>query len=179
MAAKLEAIQRKCLWGSFGADFNYYLVRWDIVKLSMLEGGLRIRNLKIFNEALLGKWLWRFMNEKTNHWRRVICTKYGEERLGWFLSRPNGPYGVSLWRFICKGWDRFFPHLSVEWVLALPYFLGMTVDVKMLLCGTFSLLFMLLRRIKKLLWLHIVIMYLGNSFGLFLFMKFWWIIPPL
>jgi len=44
----------------------------------------------------------------------VICTKYGEEGLGWFPSRPNGPYGVSIWRFICKGWDRFFPYLSFE-----------------------------------------------------------------
>ena len=43
-----------------------------------------------------------------------MCIKYGEERLGWFPSRPNGPYGVSLWRFICKGWDIFFPHLSFK-----------------------------------------------------------------
>ena len=55
MTAKLEAIQRKFLWGSFGADFKYHLVRWDIVKLPMSEGGLGVRDLKLSNEALLGK----------------------------------------------------------------------------------------------------------------------------
>jgi len=62
VATKLEAIQRKFLWGYFGGDFKYYLVRWDIVKLSMPEGGLGVRDLKIFNEALLGKWLQRFID---------------------------------------------------------------------------------------------------------------------
>ena len=42
VAAKLEAIQRKFLWGSFGADFKYDLVRWDIVKLPMSDGGLGV-----------------------------------------------------------------------------------------------------------------------------------------
>ena len=114
VAAKLEAIQRKFLWGSFGGNFKYHLVRWDVVKLSVSEGGLGVGDLKLFNEALVGKWLWRFMNEKSNLWRRVICSKYGEERRGWFPSRPNGPYGVSLWRFICKRWDTFVSHLSFE-----------------------------------------------------------------
>ena len=52
VAAKLEALQKKFLWGSFGGDFNNHLVRWDIVTLSMSEGGLGVRDLKIFNEGV-------------------------------------------------------------------------------------------------------------------------------
>jgi len=30
------------------------------------------------------------------------------------IHRPGGSYEVSLWRFICKGWDRFYPHPSFK-----------------------------------------------------------------
>jgi len=53
VTAKLKAIQRKFLWGSFGDDFKYHLVRWDIVKLSTSEEGLGVKDLKIFNELCL------------------------------------------------------------------------------------------------------------------------------
>ena len=43
VVAKLEAIQRKFLWGSFGANFKYHLVRCDIIKLSMSGRGLGVK----------------------------------------------------------------------------------------------------------------------------------------
>ena len=61
-----------------------------------------MRDLQLLNEALLGKWLWRFMNEKGNLWRKVVAIKYGATSLGWFFFSANGPYGCSLWRYICK-----------------------------------------------------------------------------
>ena len=47
-------------------------------------------------EALLGKWLWRYMNDKDSLWRRVIRSKYGDNGLGWYPSKPSGAYGQSL-----------------------------------------------------------------------------------
>ena len=45
--------------------------------LLFLWGGLGIRKIRLFNEALLGKWLWRFGIEEDALWIQVIELKYG------------------------------------------------------------------------------------------------------
>uniref|UniRef100_A0A7N2MZG8 Uncharacterized protein n=1 Tax=Quercus lobata TaxID=97700 RepID=A0A7N2MZG8_QUELO len=62
------------------------------VQTTSLTGGLGIRNLRLFNIALLGKWLWRFGQERDALWRQVI--KYGCEWGGWCSS--NLCYAFSL-----------------------------------------------------------------------------------
>ena len=56
-------------------------MKWNIVKQPFPKGGLGIRDLIIFNEALVSKCLWRFMNEKDKLWRTVVMAKYGVEGL--------------------------------------------------------------------------------------------------
>jgi hypothetical protein len=68
---------------------------------------LGLKNLILFNKALLGKWLWRFGNEQDSLWRQVIVSKYGFQREGWCSEEARGPYGVSLWRNIRKNWGVF------------------------------------------------------------------------
>ena len=77
-------------------------------------GGLGIRNLRIFNKALLGKWLWRFGNEREALWRLAIVAKYGDQHGGWSSRELLGPNGVSLWRNIRKEWATFSRFLSFE-----------------------------------------------------------------
>ena len=43
----------------------------------MEAGGLGIQRIGLFNQALLGKWLWHFGKEVTHLWHQVIDTKYG------------------------------------------------------------------------------------------------------
>jgi hypothetical protein len=107
IAHRLEKIQRDFLWGAVGEEFKFHFVNWKQVCLPILSGGLGIRNLVLFNQALLGKWLWRFALEREALWRQVIGLKYGSLWGDWCSRRGSGPYGVSLWKNIRNGWDRF------------------------------------------------------------------------
>ena len=46
--------------GGLGGKFKYHLVSWPKVCMLISMGGLGIRNLMKFTNALLGKWLWRY-----------------------------------------------------------------------------------------------------------------------
>ena len=79
IAYRIEQLQRNFLWGGLGDDSRRHLVNWSKVCSPIQYGGLAIQNLRYFNEALLGKWLWRFGYEREALWRRVIRIKYGVE----------------------------------------------------------------------------------------------------
>jgi hypothetical protein len=64
VANRIEKLQRDFLWGGLGEEFKYYLVSWSKVCLPLSEGGLGIQDLQMFNHALLGKWLSRYVHEK-------------------------------------------------------------------------------------------------------------------
>ncbi|RVW49097.1 hypothetical protein CK203_084438 [Vitis vinifera] len=77
------------------------------------KGGLGVKNLGLFNKALLGKWAWRFANEKKALWNQVIRRKYGEER-GWRSGETREAYGVGLWKAINKVGQLVTPFFSFE-----------------------------------------------------------------
>jgi hypothetical protein len=107
VANRFEKLQRDFLLGGIGEEFKYHLVRWDKVCYSISEGGLGIRNLRAFNQALLGKWLWRYGSERDACWRVVVDSKYGSLRGGWCSLEPSGAFGVGVWKNIRKGWILF------------------------------------------------------------------------
>jgi hypothetical protein len=93
--------------GGLNDEAKLHLVDWDTVYTPISEGGLGIRNMRKFNQALLGKWLWRFAHEEGAWWRSVVVAKYGSSRGGWRSCVITEPYGVGLWKYICKGWSIF------------------------------------------------------------------------
>ncbi|RVW47335.1 putative ribonuclease H protein [Vitis vinifera] len=99
---RLEKIQRDFLWGGGALVQKPHLVKWSIVCLDKRSGGLRVKNLRAFNRALLGKWVWRFANERKALWNQVIRGKYGEEREGWKSCESREAYGLGLWKAISK-----------------------------------------------------------------------------
>jgi hypothetical protein len=107
VAKRIEKLQRDFLWGGMGNEFKYHLVSWDKVCSPISEGGLGIRNLRAFNRALLGKWLWCFGSKRDACWRVVVNSKYGSLWGGWCSLEPTGAFGVGVWKNIRKGWDSF------------------------------------------------------------------------
>jgi hypothetical protein len=77
VAKQIEKIQRDFLWGGMNDEAKMHLVEWEKVCTPLDEGGLGIRNIRRFNQALLGKWLWRFAHEVGAWWRSVLVAKYG------------------------------------------------------------------------------------------------------
>uniref|UniRef100_A0A2N9JAL9 Reverse transcriptase domain-containing protein n=1 Tax=Fagus sylvatica TaxID=28930 RepID=A0A2N9JAL9_FAGSY len=114
VASRIDKIQRDFLWGGMGEGKKFHLVNWAQVCQPVHLGGLGIRNLRIFNKALLGKWLWRFGNEREALWRLVIVAKYGDQHGGWSSGEVLGPNGVSLWKNIRKNWTTFSHFLNFE-----------------------------------------------------------------
>jgi hypothetical protein len=68
---------------------------------------LGIRNLRVFNCALLGRWLWHYGIKRDTWWRVAVNSKYGNLWNGWCSLKPVGAFGVGLWKNIKKGWESF------------------------------------------------------------------------
>jgi len=113
---RIEKLQRDFLWGKLGEEFKFHLVSWSKVCSSISEGGLGIRNLLVFNRAMLGKWMWRYEIERDAWWRIVVDSKYGSLWGGWCSLEPAGTFEVRLWKNIRKGWESFssFSRLVVQ-----------------------------------------------------------------
>ena len=77
-------------------------------------GGLGIKKLVVFSQDLLGKWLCWFGVETDAFWRQVIGIKYGISGGGWCTDLVGGPYSVSLWSYISKGWPELLKNISFE-----------------------------------------------------------------
>ncbi|XP_035544681.1 uncharacterized protein LOC118348042 [Juglans regia] len=107
IASRIEKLQRDFLWSGLGDERKFHLVGWENVCSPLRDGGLGVRNVRAFNKALLGKWLWRYNHERGALWKGVVDMKYGSERWGWCSKEGRGTYGVGLWKFIRKGWGSF------------------------------------------------------------------------
>ena len=76
------------------------MVKWPIVCTPLSSGGLGIRKLRLFNEILLGKWLWKFGLERDALLRQVIEVKYGCVWEGWCTTSVSG-YEARTWHQRC------------------------------------------------------------------------------
>jgi len=72
-------------------------VDWNSVYLSKEVGGLGVRSIREFNYALLGKWCWRLLVDKSSLWFRVLAARYGMEG-GQLVD--GGHNASSWWRVI-------------------------------------------------------------------------------
>jgi len=87
-----------------------HLVNWETICSLVPRGPLGIKNLMLFNKALLGKWLLRFRHEGHSLWRQVSIMKYEIHRGGWCSKEAQGPYGGN----IRNGWGSFSNFVSYK-----------------------------------------------------------------
>ncbi|XP_019418431.1 PREDICTED: uncharacterized protein LOC109329217 [Lupinus angustifolius] len=75
----------------------YMLSLFKAPKKPKKFGGLGIKDLSQFNDALLGKWKWRILVDSDALWVKVIDSKYGTN--GVFNSSPSAS---RWWRDLVK-----------------------------------------------------------------------------
>ncbi|GKA57899.1 putative RNA-directed DNA polymerase [Tanacetum coccineum] len=98
-----ETKRRRFFWGFKDDTKGISWVKWESVLQSFENGGLGIGSIKAKNLSLLGKWWWRFHNEKEALWCKVITCLYGND--GGFNSGVD-----SFVRNVKSGVDVFFWH---------------------------------------------------------------------
>ncbi|CAA0806935.1 RNA-directed DNA polymerase (reverse transcriptase)-related family protein, partial [Striga hermonthica] len=82
---KITQLCRRFLWGSKSAH-----VAWDSVCLPRLEGGLGLRDLIAWNQALLTRMLWNMQAKKDTLWQKWIHNIYLKGNSIWeWEVRPN------------------------------------------------------------------------------------------
>ncbi|GMI79579.1 hypothetical protein HRI_001627200 [Hibiscus trionum] len=66
----------------------------------MTDGELGIRDLNLQNRALLGKWIWKFSNERDILWKKAICSKYNLDSTSLYPVLSNSPLNSWIWKGI-------------------------------------------------------------------------------
>lgn len=68
------------------------------------EGGLGVKNLRLFNVTRLVKWRWRLLNGETSTWKEFLKAKYEEGELALFNFNPMKPikFASLWWKDICN-----------------------------------------------------------------------------
>lgn len=108
IARQIETLQRKFLWRG-SSDSKPHLIKWDIVRRPKDHGGLGIGAIQQKNQALLGKWLWRFYREQISLWASIIRSKVGHGLDGW-SSRHFHPSPLrSPWKGISSIFHPYIP----------------------------------------------------------------------
>jgi len=96
VANKIVRIQRNFLWGWGSEGRKIAWASWKKVCEPREIGDLDIIDLRVFNLALLGKWIWRLGTENGGLWKEIIDSKYG----GWRSLREdkNRARGLLWWK---------------------------------------------------------------------------------
>uniref|UniRef100_A0A2N9HQ79 Reverse transcriptase domain-containing protein n=1 Tax=Fagus sylvatica TaxID=28930 RepID=A0A2N9HQ79_FAGSY len=110
LECKISTVPMKYLGMPLGARFKSKLI-WDPILEKL---GRKLAGWKHLYLSKGGKWLWRFATEKDSYWRKVVALKYGVNPGNWVSGLGQGPYGISLWKYIRKGWAKFCVHTSFE-----------------------------------------------------------------
>jgi len=85
----LRKLSFKFLWSDYAGNRHFHLCKWQTLTRPKWEGGWGLKNLFIFNKALLACSFWRAISNE-NFWHRVIKAKYlGSKPLSLWLRQTQ------------------------------------------------------------------------------------------
>ncbi|XP_039028563.1 uncharacterized protein LOC120162494 [Hibiscus syriacus] len=70
------------------------------------KGGLGVLDLSLINRVLLGKWVWKFANEKESQWKNMLCCKHNISNLSLSISTAVSSQDSWTWRGIRNNYER-------------------------------------------------------------------------
>lgn len=100
VANQLKTLQCTFLWGGNVDSKKTTWVKWDDICKTKKEGGLGVKNLQFFNQALLSKWVWRFLKNESL-WARTIRARHGD-----ILLNHRGQLPISEWGCKSSWWAK-------------------------------------------------------------------------
>lgn len=82
---ELTSVMRKFLWGKLDKDMYLSMIAWHKICVPVEQGGLGIRDVATFNQALLLKIVWQLASNQDRLWVQLMRAKYF----------PRGGFGRS------------------------------------------------------------------------------------
>ncbi|XP_061361234.1 uncharacterized protein LOC133305091 [Gastrolobium bilobum] len=100
----IEKQTRGFIWGSTRDKRGTHLVKWERMCSAKQLGGVRLRDLRKFNQAFNTKVGFGLLTNKDALWARVLRNKYKlEDGLTPQISKSGST--SNIWRGICASWD--------------------------------------------------------------------------
>ncbi|KAM7481594.1 hypothetical protein LguiB_006177 [Lonicera macranthoides] len=110
----IEKLLRNFLWEGVDKRNGVHLVRWDKVTKSKKMGGLGIGSIINRNDALLGKWIWRFSLEQNSFWHSIIRSKYSIQTNRWDSKVVLRGSFRNPWKAISLGIEKFVGYIRYK-----------------------------------------------------------------
>ncbi|XP_050878153.1 uncharacterized mitochondrial protein AtMg00310-like [Lathyrus oleraceus] len=73
---EITSIHNNFSWNNTGEKRNVHCISWTKVCKDKEDGGLRAKNISMFNKALLLKWKWRILIDKEAYWSSILNHRY-------------------------------------------------------------------------------------------------------
>ena len=100
---EVKKIQKSFLWDWGSENRKIVWVMCDKVCESKDKGGLGVIDVRKFNLAILGKWIWRLKSKERSLWKDILDSKYGGRRV--LRSQVHNCMESMWWRDIRKVWN--------------------------------------------------------------------------
>ncbi|KAE8735716.1 Replication factor C subunit 1 [Hibiscus syriacus] len=103
---RLNSLMAKFLWREEPTKKRIHWVNWKTVCQPYEEGGLGVLDLSLVNRVLLGKWVWKFANEKKSQWKKMLCCKHNVSNLSLKISKAVSHQDSWIWRGILNNYEK-------------------------------------------------------------------------